>query len=268
MQVVSDLHLEFRDGKIVDGMLEPHAPILALLGDVGSLEDNSIKYIWYERYLKSCVSRWKTVFLLTGNHEYYNCVIDSAQRKFLDLEKSIPGVIPLEKRKVVIRDGLCVLGTTLWSDVPDYCEDAIQNRMSDYRLIRKSLLPPGARPRKKIDKSRHLMVADTNELHKEAVRWLEAELETCRAQNQKAIVLTHHSPLPPGSRDLLSCGWSTDLTRLMDPTVISAWFYGHTHASKTDVINGVLVKSNQMGYTDPRACGYDPKFQFDITKRV
>jgi hypothetical protein len=189
MQVVSDLHLEFRDGRLPEGVLVPQAPYLALIGDVGNLAE-SIKYVWYERFLKDCASKWKTVYVVAGNHEYYNCSTQSAQDKFTKLEQKFPNVVPMEKRRVQLgadMNNAVLLGATMWSYVPPESACEVSTKLTDYRLIRKGLSH---------GRTRKLTVKDTNNMHKESVLWLQTELQACKEQQKQAIVLTHHSPLP------------------------------------------------------------------------
>ena len=71
IQIVSDLHLEFLAGRRKDGDLDelitPTAPILALLGDIGS----PLQPI-YRDFLLMQAQRFKAVLVLSGNHEYYS----------------------------------------------------------------------------------------------------------------------------------------------------------------------------------------------------
>ena len=72
MQYVSDIHLEMHDkyneGVITPSMfLKPSAPYLALCGDIGIPELKA-----YDVFLGWCSNNYEKVFLIAGNHEYYN----------------------------------------------------------------------------------------------------------------------------------------------------------------------------------------------------
>lgn len=62
LQIASDLHLEF--GQHVN--ITPHAPLLALLGDIGAPFQPH-----YADFLSTQSKQFEQVFVLLGNHEYY-----------------------------------------------------------------------------------------------------------------------------------------------------------------------------------------------------
>ena len=71
IQYISDLHLEMYKENVSPDLftklIRPEAPYLALCGDIGIPD-----FVNYENFLNWCSRRWTKVFLVAGNHEYYN----------------------------------------------------------------------------------------------------------------------------------------------------------------------------------------------------
>eukprot|EP00980_Cylindrotheca_fusiformis_P010866 scaffold2466_cov120-Cylindrotheca_fusiformis.AAC.2 len=243
IQVVSDLHIEFYGDEMPpQTIIEPKAPILALLGDVGYACTEQLR-----QFLLAQSDRFEQVLFLAGNHEYYNhgttysmteqneCLQSiSAERENLHL---------MEKDRMIFND-VVVLGTTLWSEIPDERVQAAEAHLNDYHKSYNHA--PGETPRL-------LTAAETREMHRESLAWLESQLEDAKNRNQKVLVLTHHTPLLSGTSDpkydgneLTSC-FSTDLSYLLTSPV-EAWACGHTHYNFDLQHCGVRVFSNQRGY--------------------
>jgi hypothetical protein len=63
IQIVSDLHLENPSAYEIFEVT-PHAPYLALLGDMGVVEDAG-----FFTFIETQLAQFQVVFLLLGNHE-------------------------------------------------------------------------------------------------------------------------------------------------------------------------------------------------------
>lgn len=63
LQFCSDIHVEFG----TEGFLKPEAPFLALLGDIGLTAESD-----YRTYLLKQSEKFEKVFVIAGNHEFYN----------------------------------------------------------------------------------------------------------------------------------------------------------------------------------------------------
>jgi hypothetical protein len=69
IQLLSDLHLEINRGEGPDYeifRITPKADILALLGDIGTLNEDRLF-----RFLRQQTSQFSRVLYLPGNHEFY-----------------------------------------------------------------------------------------------------------------------------------------------------------------------------------------------------
>lgn len=140
IQIVSDLHLDKYGDDIPDDIIIPNAPVLALLGDVGSAGS-----LYYQQFLYKQTERFQHVIFLAGNHEYYNQRIkiikrqndrasvksvnndelpplmttDEQQKWMRDVANSKPNLHFLERDGLEI-NGVVILGTTLWSWIPEH----------------------------------------------------------------------------------------------------------------------------------------------------
>lgn len=70
LQIASDLHLEH--GGRPSERIRPSAPVLALLGDVGSPGYSPECAEEYGDFLMQQSANFDKVFVLAGNHEYYS----------------------------------------------------------------------------------------------------------------------------------------------------------------------------------------------------
>jgi hypothetical protein len=68
IQLLSDLHLEIERGSqpLYEYEFPAHAPNLALLGDIGWMQDDRLS-----QWLEVQLSRFRRVFFVPGNHEPY-----------------------------------------------------------------------------------------------------------------------------------------------------------------------------------------------------
>lgn len=119
-----------------------------------------------------------------------------------------------------------VLGTTLWSHVPDDNKVAVSRSLNDYGMIRLATDDSGTKTRK-------LSVDDTNAWFQDEATWLRSQISAASAAQEKVIVITHHAPLTEGTSDPkfdgseCNCAFSSDLQSLLGPPV-NAWVFGHT----------------------------------------
>jgi len=272
IQIASDLHLEFYDElPPFRRILKPAAPVLALLGDISALGESRGQAL-YEQFLHECCNHFDLILVLVGNHEFYS---DGASKlssqEILDymgsLSRSNPKVRLLENGAATVA-GVRVAGTALWSAVPEGQTAAgaealgrdprrtVEMCMNDYRCIFVEEGRGGRRPAE---------VGDTNRWHRAAVEFLEREARAATAERANLLVLTHHTPSlrgtshPKHDGSFLNSAFSTDLEPMMqDPALaaIHTWCFGHTHYNSDQVVFGVRLLSNQMGYNHEPAPGY------------
>jgi predicted phosphodiesterase len=247
LHILSDLHTEFEAFAIP----KTDADVLVLAGDIGA------KLSGLEQALKT--SKIPVVYV-AGNHEYYGAAIPKLNAELQDLARGSQ-VHVLENDEFVFRN-VRFLGCTLWTDFEilglerrNLAMWDAQQKMADYRLIRKSPNFNRLRP------------IDTAGLHFESVRWLKRQLE--QAFDGRTVVVTHHAPSaksfnPKYQTDLLSAAFASNLEPLIEEFKIDLWIYGHTHHN-TDFRHGsTRIISNQRGYPNERATGFNPNLVIEL----
>lgn len=239
-QLISDIHLEFLKGNYPD--IKPVAPNLILAGDICPIQRREL----LEPFLQDVSEKFENIIYVPGNHEYYS------GRRFYkekwDIEYFPENVYFLDNDTVTI-DGVKIIGTTLWTNIPEDKMWSIMYRMNDYMNIF-------------IRKHVRLSPQNTVDWHKEALEFLEKEVEP------NCVVVTHHAPLDilkdEDEKDWVdSAYYATDVPDMLI-ALSSVWCYGHTHKAKNIEYLTSNIVSNPMGYNDESNTGYDPEFTFVV----
>ncbi|QYS92856.1 Putative calcineurin-like phosphoesterase [Trichoderma simmonsii] len=242
IQILSDLHLEI--GQQYTSYTFPvTAPFLLLSGDIGRLID----YDNYKAFLETQASRYKKVFLVLGNHEFYELDYGSglsmAQR--LSEEPSLKdSIVLLNKSRWDDPDSkLTVLGCTLWSAIPEEAATMIETKINDFKKI------IGWTTQKH------------NQIHTEEAEWLRKEVAQLATQGQynsrQILIATHHAPClegtskPADTNSPWTPAFATDLVTKGNWGNVTCWIFGHTHYSTDFQYNGIRLLANQRGYVFP-----------------
>ncbi|RDA84025.1 hypothetical protein CP532_2928 [Ophiocordyceps camponoti-leonardi (nom. inval.)] len=255
LQILSDLHLEV--GKQYASFTFPAtAPYLLLAGDIGRLID----YGDYLAFLQSLSARYKTVFLVLGNHEFYGIDyesgLDQAQR--LVREPSLAGtVVLLHKARWDDPDSsLTILGCTLWSDIPEDRYAIVEAKIKDFSKISA------------------WSVQKHNKAHADDLAWLRHEVDQLesgtRDNKRRLLIATHHAPClertshPDHTDNPWVSAFATDLLTDRCFNGVEVWVFGHTHYS-TDFFlpSGTRLVANQRGYVLPGGPSQKEARQFD-----
>ncbi len=239
MQYISDLHLEFYDNQIhPEQFVLPIAPYLALVGDIGIPELET-----YRAFLTWCSSKWKAVFLVAGNHEYYNVkcpskgTMENKRMLIQEICSSLSNVYFLDCSSVVLPElNLRILGCTLWSHIPEELYDKALTYMNDSRQI---LLEP----------KKPFAPWDISERHAREKAWLH---QAIRNSKEPCLVLTHYLPsysliAEKYQGSPLNCCFASDCHDLFLPPVVG-WICGHTHTGMKVDIHGIPCCINPYGY--------------------
>jgi predicted phosphodiesterase len=262
LQFASDLHLDSSSPPF-SMLLEPSVPDLALCGDIG----NPWTQI-YADFLTWCSIKFKRVFLISGNHEYFS---DDKPHTIAETDKKIRAIVAkinkhnetstivfLQKDIFLIESHkICIVGETLWS-VPDLRHwDIISpgfigdpGLRGEYKAIYKRDEYTGA--------YRTLHPSDITLIASEHQAYLNKVLNTTWGsipEGWRVIVLTHHLPsysLNPqefNKHPLKSC-YSNSLEHLFKEPVV-AWLCGHSHTAMIKRYDtGCLVALNPLGYAN------------------
>ncbi|OIQ90604.1 3',5'-cyclic adenosine monophosphate phosphodiesterase CpdA [mine drainage metagenome] len=238
--VMSDLHLEYERqgrgslplGPDLDGLQGIDVVILA--GDV----DEGLAGLDYAGGL---ARRWGCpVLYVPGNHEYYGHDFPSLQAVLRSAGKG--GVVVLDRRSFVFQ-GWRFVGCTLWTDYELDGQADKSMRLAEQRL--------GDHRRIGWDGGGNFSPRHACEEFRASQAWLVAEL-TKHAPG-RAIVITHHAPLPeaiaPHFRNGdLNAAFASDLRSLIRELRPALWIYGHTHHDIDVRIGETRVVARQRGY--------------------
>ena len=242
---LSDLHLEFYKksfdfSKIFN--FDNFSEILCLCGDIGYPE-HSI----YEEFLKFCSSKFKYVFLISGNHEYYsrnnnkktiqstNLMIEEICNKFTNI------YFLNNKSKYLEEYDLNVIGTTLWTEMPeDILEKDTKKFYNDFNMIYYNY-----------ENCIYKLNEDfMNLLNAESIEFIE---ESLKEKKGKTLLLTHHLPtykLISEKYKNYECNYffANDLDEIIQNNVIDLWLCGHSHTPNKININKTTIAMNPIGY--------------------
>lgn len=246
IQYVSDLHLEHHDkkneGYIVPSMfITPTAPYLALCGDIGNPD-----LMAYEAFLAWCSKSWKQVFLVAGNHEYYNyrsktlSDIPTRAKKIREIASRYKNLVFLDCDSYFLAEhNLRVLGCTLWCDTSSGDMTKIVTYMNDTRNIF-------------IENDTNLLPNRMTALHLEEKEWLTTQIEAAEKSGESVLILTHYLPSfqlihEKYQGNPMNICFASNCEELIKPPV-KAWICGHSHTGVTLEINGTLCTLNPYGY--------------------
>lgn len=265
IHVRSDIHTEFWGDSTNKNLRQisheiNRDKILILAGDLGWPHKRV-----YNALLRTFSQNWAHVFVIAGNHEYYqfenvhhkpthgmpmdeHLRVKRRGESMDEIEDDIrgichlyPNVTFLQKDSVVFR-GIRFLGCTLWTP----SDASLAHHMNDYRYI-KDFTPDVC-----------------NAIHADHVQWLKQKLakKPQTAEYTRTVVVTHHLP----SRQLmaekymahpLNGFYMNDLDDLLEG--VDMWCCGHTHTAKYIIHSpsGAQCIVNPVGYTREKT-GFDP----------
>lgn len=238
---ISDLHLEFDNGKYTLPKLDTDADTaLLLVGDI-HLEDKAIN--WIERDCQD----FHSIFYVLGNHEHYGYSVDMTAKKIQARIDASPlkDKLHLMNRTAIIIDDIEFLGCTLWTNMNDgdpLTKFTVQRSLNDFQHIRNSNF------------QRRLHVEDWCGIHMADKNWLYQ-----RAANKKAdkrVVMTHHLPsfnsVSPrfniASEKHMNGGFASNCDDLICELNAKMFIHGHTHDSCDYQLNETRVICNPRGY--------------------
>lgn len=254
IQIVSDIHAEFWGKKTKFNFIKPSAPILALLGDIcccASDDDFEI----FKRFIMEVLPYYENIIMVSGNHEYYfnpskktiqatsaNTMeaVDAKIKAFF--KETSPKLHYLNNSSMKLTVGkttYLIVGSTLWSWIPEEQRENIQTTMNDYQYCYVS----------EGKKVRRINATDIANKHLKNYKYIRSQITKARKAGQKVIILTHHKPYlsPTYNAESLDVAYESDLTSLMKSPVV-LWGYGHTHVADNSWIDKTQLYSNPKGY--------------------
>lgn len=226
----SDLHLEFikpnKINKFISKIPVGMDEICCIAGDIGNPFSSN-----YDIFMKFMSCSFKKVFVIAGNHEYYNDKNMEETKEFMKKYFKQFTNISFLDNSCEMYENKCFIGTTLWSKITNQ-----KYKINDVKFIPE------------------LSCEKYNQLNLECVSFLEEHLK----KNENCVVLTHHLP----SFKLIDEKYKTidmspynqwfacDLDKLIETyhTKILCWIYGHTHTPAEHIINSTHFLCNPIGY--------------------
>lgn len=237
IQYFSDLHLEFIEPnkirKIYKNII-PNAEICVLAGDIGLPFQQS-----YTDFLIYMNNIFKHIFLITGNHEYYqikensNKTIEEINNKINEiiLSNNLNNIHFLNNSSFDLNN-YRFIGTTLWSKIflPKY---TVNDKINIHNFS----------------------VENNNKLFNENYEFIEEEIKKAEIDNKKLIVITHHVPsfnlindkYKTGYMSLYNQCFASQCDSLIKEPIL-CWIYGHTHMKDSNKINNIDCLVNPIGY--------------------
>jgi DNA repair exonuclease SbcCD nuclease subunit len=227
-QYFSDIHSEFYKsypGKIRSLPITPSAPYLLLAGDVGDPFSDV-----YAELLHIVSGKFKHVFLISGNHEYYMyrstaklgmniadvaTLMSMVDSQIRDVCHRFDNVTFLQNEVYHVPDtNTTIFGSTFWSDIRPEEKRYIETYMNDYNKI------PGFTSAISVQK------------YKEACSYLQDALE--KHPSRDFIVISHHLPSyalihTKYKHSGMNSAFASEIELANHPR-IKAWVAGHTHS--------------------------------------
>jgi predicted phosphodiesterase len=239
-KIMSDLHLEFQDGREHEFTVPYDGEdALILAGDVQT--GMSLDW-WFVDLLK-----YRDVYYLMGNHEYYHHDLKHLKQEFREFEQRVNAIAKESlyahslyclQNNVALREGVMILGATLWTDFNESIEATIAAKrcMNDYAQITCD--------------DRELQPSMVLDEHKESLAFLKSHIEQ-KLPEEKLVVITHHAPSYQSVAgqyrgDLLNAAYANKLDALVEK--VDLWVHGHTHHSFDYRIGKGRVICNPRGY--------------------
>lgn len=262
LRLLSDIHLEL--AKHATNYIKrfipdrPSEDVLILAGDIG----NPTSKI-YKLFLTEMSNYYSKVFIVTGNHEYYQhyrrkyshetARLESGFRHSIDdidkmvtvITGSLPNVHFLQRSSVVY-NRVRFIGCTLWTQ----SDPTLTKYMNDYEYIKD-------------------FTADTcDKLNSHDVKWLEENLVLNGDEYDRTVVVTHHLPSTKLIADKyknhpLNGFFANNLDYYVEKADI--WVCGHSHSAKFVTIGKCRCYLNPTGYTQEDS-SYDINLKIDVCK--
>lgn len=249
--IQSDQHQEIHG--VAPAFALPEADVFVCAGDLTRSVKGGIQWL-----SENVAPRMQAVYV-AGNHEYYKGSYLEWHAEGL-AENKLHSRVHLLENDIKVIDGVRFVGCTLWTDFSIMGQQPLavlhaRGAMNDYKQIKYR-----KKPFEKL-RPQHTMTRHSN-----SVSFLQAAL--AMPFDGKTVVVTHHAPHPLSIHerfrgDLLSAGFCSDLSELIEHRQPALWIHGHTHDFFDYMVGDTRVVCNPQGYGD-EVSGFKPQLVIEI----
>ncbi len=252
LQYISDIHLEHYNINQIDKLIPNKlSEILILAGDIGYPEQTQ-----YKMYIDKVSKIWSKVFIISGNHEYYQTSKKIKNKEEIDLiiesiVEDYSNVYYLNNSKIEFEyDGknFVILGTTLFSLI-EKDNYSLQISINDFKYIytKRTVTKYNTYDYHKLN------LLTYRNYYDESISFLEKEINYYKNTDINIIIVTHYAPSfecidNVYKNSKLNKAYYSDLEYLIKD--LYCWIHGHTHSQKVVKINGISILNNSIGYKD------------------
>lgn len=234
IQYWSDLHLEFKENAeyLMQQQIKVIGDMLIIAGDVTYWDNKHFAHPYFDRLSE----KFTRVYLIPGNHEFYNGVDISILEQ--PIKNHIRENIYLVNNLTETIDGVDFIFTTLWSNIRAQNAFFIESNIRDFQLIKY--------------KGRTITAEDYNNFFAQSYQFLNNAIS--QSKSKRKIVVTHHCPTEKANAKEFLEGELTDafvseLSDFIYQSSIDFWIFGHTHRNVPMLeLNGTKILTNQLGY--------------------
>jgi PAS domain S-box-containing protein len=262
-QYVSDIHLEYISNipyiqKIADN--------LCLVGDIGHPGT-----FLFNKFLKQCSERYKNVFLVYGNHEYYS-ILRGRHKKIETMKQKLEYARDFPKNVYFLNNSCVYMNTT--DNTVKYKLDDNDNKKNYVKIIGSTLWSdrgPTANNFKNIfmEENQLLTFEHQSKLFFESKYYL---IEELYKEDIQSIILTHYTTHKSCSNIYLDNKDSNHIKELFLNSNLIACINGHTHTSIDTIAPGTNIRllANCFGYKNESQdiVKYNPNARLEWHKEI
>lgn len=267
--IVSDVHSSPMDLFLDRRLGVPKADICICAGDISNHIERSLDFLFAE------IAPHMPVVATLGNHDYYGSSIDRALEY---AQKWTAGTnVHILENDEFRKDGLRVVGATLWTDFEIAAHDAGHAPVDMRRDFAVSVCRRSLRDFHEIYRSDErengegglITAAEMIERHKGSRQYIDARL--AEPFEGTTVVLTHHAPTakslnPRYSGHITNAAFASDLSAMIQARKPTFWIHGHVHCFRDYFERDTRVLCNPRGYLmESGSIGFRPGFVVETT---
>jgi predicted MPP superfamily phosphohydrolase len=255
IRILSDVHLEGINQlpKTLYPFITPHYKyaryknVIALLGDIGYPHENI-----YKTFINTLALNYDHVFVLNGNHEYYNYKTNN-KYTIKDVDMMTQEVCSKKNNTTFLQnnshkyENILFSGSTFWSQITTNYKH-LEKYHSDYKYISINDIYNK-------DEVRQLQIKDTNYMNMMSRCYFNDILQ--KHKKEKHVIFTHYSPFfnsiitptadPKYNNKLNTEAYHNNMHNFISyNSNIELWGFGHTHYTTKFKYQDTTFWANQI----------------------